>query len=221
MTPLEAGAPVKVKQMQVGHMAVFAYLVGCEKTKEALVIDPAGDEHRILGEAGKRGFTIRYIVNTHSHVDHILGNKRMQELTGATIVIHELEAHALTHQSPHMLTMFGADPSPPAGRTVRDGDLITVGEVSLSVIHTPGHSPGGICLYHKGAVFTGDTLFVGAVGRTDGGGGSWEVLASSIRNKLYTLPDATLVLPGHNYGSAPKSTIGTEKATNPYVSARS
>ena len=172
-------------------------------------------------EADKRGFTIKYIVNTHSHVDHILGNKRMQELTGATIVIHELEAYALTHQSPDMLSMFGAEPSPPAGRTVRDGDVITAGEVSLSVIHTPGHSPGGICLYHKGVVFTGDTLFVGAVGRTDGGGGSWEMLASSIRNKLYTLPDATLVLPGHNYGSTPKSTIGMEKATNPYVSARS
>ena len=107
--------------------------------------------------------------------------------------------------------MFGAEPSPPAGRTVRDGDVITVGVVSLSVIHTPGHSPGGICLYSKGVVFTGDTLFVGAVGRTDGGGGSWETLASSIRNKLYTLPDATLVLPGHNYGNTPKSTIGMEK----------
>ncbi len=109
---------MKVKQMQVGQMAVFAYLVGCEKMKAALVIDPAGDEHRILEEAAKRGFTIKYIVNTHSHVDHILGNKRMQELTGATIVIHELEAYALTHQSPDMLSMFGAEPSPPAGRTV-------------------------------------------------------------------------------------------------------
>ena len=95
-------------------------------------------------------------------MDHILGNKRMQELTGATIVIHELEAYALTHQSPEMLSMFGAEPSPPAGRTVKDGDVITVGEVSLSVIHTPGHSPGGICLYSKGVVFTGDTLFVGS-----------------------------------------------------------
>ncbi len=212
---------MKVKQMQVGQMAVFAYLVGCEKTKEALVIDPAGDEHRILQEAARRGFTIKYILNTHSHVDHILGNKRMQESTGAIIVIHELEAYALTHQSPEMLRMFGAEGSPPAGRTVKDGDVVTVGEVSLSVIHTPGHSPGGICLYHKGVVFTGDTLFIGAVGRTDGGGGSWEALATSIRNKLYTLPDDTLVLPGHNYGSAPKSTIDMEKATNPYISARS
>lgn len=209
-----------VKQMQVGRMAVFAYLVGCDKKKEALVIDPAGDEDRILLEASKKGLRIKYIVNTHSHVDHILGNKRMKELTNAKIVIHELEAYALTHQSPYMLNMFGAEPSPAADETVRDGDLITVGDVSLEVIHTPGHSPGSICLHVDGLVFTGDTLFVGGVGRTDLEGGSWQVLVSSIRNKLFRLPDSTVVLPGHNYGDAPKSTIGIEKVRNPYVGSR-
>ncbi|HUJ89964.1 MAG TPA: MBL fold metallo-hydrolase, partial [Syntrophorhabdales bacterium] len=179
----------------------------------------AGD--RILQEANKKNLKIKYIINTHSHVDHILGNKRMQDLTNATIVIHEKEAYALTHQSPQTLNMFGAEASPPAGRTVKEGDVITVGEVSLSVIHTPGHSPGAICLYGHGLVFTGDTLFVGGVGRTDLGGGSSEVLVSSIRNKLFTLPDSTVVLPAHNYGSAPKSTIGMEKVNNPYVGSRS
>jgi len=208
---------VIVKQMEVGRMAVFAYLVGCEKTKEALLIDPAGDEDRILEVASKNGLHIKYIVNTHSHVDHILGNRRMKDVTDATIVIHEKEAHALTHQSQYMLNMFGADPSPPAGKTVKDGDVITVGEVSLSVIHTPGHSPGSICLHCDGLVFTGDTLFVGGVGRTDLEGGSTQVLVSSIRNKLFNLPDSTVVLPGHNYGDAPKSTIGLEKVHNPYV----
>ncbi len=207
--------------MEVGRMAVFAYLVGCDKTKQALVIDPAGDEDRIIQEAKKNGLQIKYIVNTHFHVDHMLGNKRMQDLTKATIVIHEKEAHALTHQSQHMLDMFGAEASPPAGKTVKDGDVLTVGEVSLTVLHTPGHSPGAICLYGNGLVFTGDTLFVGGVGRTDLEGGSLEVLVSSIRNKLFTLPDSTVVLPGHNYGSAPKSTIGMEKTTNPYVGSRS
>jgi hydroxyacylglutathione hydrolase len=209
-----------VKQMQVGRMAVFAYLVGCDKTKEALVIDPAGDEDRIVQEASQKGLQIKYIVNTHSHIDHILGNKRMKDLTNAKIVIHEQEAYALTHQSEQMLNMFGADASPAAEKIVKDGDVITVGEVSLQVIHTPGHSPGSMCLHVDGLVFTGDTLFVGGVGRTDLEGGSWQVLVSSIQDKLFKLADSTVVLPGHNYGDAPKSTIGVEKVRNPYVGSR-
>ena len=209
-----------VKQVEVGGMAIFAYLVACKVTNEALFIDPAAETERLLNEAQSRGYTIKYIVNTHSHIDHIMGNKRMKDLTGAEIIIHEKDADALIHQPPSMLEMFHAEPSPPADITVKDGDLITIGETSLKVIHTPGHSPGGMCLYHNGMVFTGDTLFVGAVGRTDLGGGSWETLAASIRNKLFTLPDETVVAPGHNYGDAPKSTIGREKVYNPYVGQR-
>jgi hydroxyacylglutathione hydrolase len=209
-----------VKQMQVGSFAIFAYLVACKKTNEALVIDPAAECDRILKEAASKGYTIKYIVNTHSHVDHIMGNKYMKDVTGADIIIHEIEAPALRNQSGHSLQMFGAEPSPPADKTVRDGDIIRIGEVSLKVIHTPGHSPGSISLYHSGIVFTGDTLFVGAVGRTDLGGGSWEVLLSSVRTKLFALPDETVVAPGHNYGDTPKSTIGKEKVYNPYVGIR-
>jgi hydroxyacylglutathione hydrolase len=209
-----------VKQIEVGGMAIFAYLVACKVTNEALFIDPAAETERLLNEAQNRGYTIKYIVNTHSHIDHIMGNKRMKDLTGAEIIIHEKDADALIHQPPSMLEMFHAEPSPPADITVKDGDLITIGETSLKVIHTPGHSPGGMCLYHNGMVFTGDTLFVGAVGRTDLGGGSWETLAASIHNKLFTLPDETVVAPGHNYGDAPKSTIGREKVYNPYVGQR-
>jgi hydroxyacylglutathione hydrolase len=209
-----------VKQMQVGGFAVFAYLVACKKTNEALVIDPAAEGDRILKEAASKGYTIKYIINTHSHVDHIMGNKYMKDVTGAEIVIHETEAPALGRQCGHSLQMFGAEPSPPADKMVKDGDIITVGEVSLKVIHTPGHSPGSISLYHNGIVFTGDTLFVGAVGRTDLAGGSWEVLLSSVRTRLFTLPDETVVAPGHNYGDTPKSTIGKEKVYNPYVGMR-
>jgi hydroxyacylglutathione hydrolase len=209
-----------VKQIEVGGMAIFAYLVACKETKEALFIDPAAETERLFGEAQSRGYTIKYIVNTHSHGDHTMGNKRMKELTGAKIIIHEADAQGIIHQPLQLIAAMGGEPSPPADIMVKDGDLITIGATSLKVIHTPGHSPGGMCLYHKGMVFTGDTLFVGAVGRTDLGGGSWETLASSIHSKLFTLPDETVVAPGHNYGDAPKSTIGREKVYNPYVGQR-
>ena len=209
-----------VKQVEVGGMAIFAYLVACKVTNEALFIDPAAETERLLGEAQNRGYTIKYIVNTHSHADHTTGNKRIKEGPGAKIIIHEADAQGIIHQPLQMIAAMGGEPSPPADITVRDGDLITIGETSLKVIHTPGHSPGGMCLYHSGMVFTGDTLFVGAVGRTDLGGGSWETLVSSIHNKLFTLPDETVVAPGHNYGDAPKSTIGREKVYNPYVGQR-
>lgn len=209
-----------VKQIEVGQMAVFAYIVGCKITKEALVIDPAAEGDRLLEEAVSKGYKIKYIVNTHSHIDHVMGNRRMKGLTGAEIIIHEKESGSLINQSPQMMSMFNAEPSPPADITVREGDYITIGETSLKVIHTPGHSPGSISLYNNGIVFTGDTLFVGGVGRTDIGGGSLEVLTSSIRNKLFTLPDETIVAPGHNYGDSAKSTIGREKVNNPYVGQR-
>jgi hydroxyacylglutathione hydrolase len=210
-----------VKQIQVGQMAVFAYIIGCKITKEALIIDPAAEEERLLDEATNKGYQIKYIVNTHSHIDHIMGNRRMKDLTNAKIIIHEKESYSLINQSPQMMSMFNAEPSPPADITVRNGDYITIGETSLEVIHTPGHSPGSISLYHKGIVFTGDTLFVGGVGRTDLEGSSWQDLVSSVHNKLFTLPDETIVAPGHNYGESPKSTIGNEKVYNPYVGQRS
>jgi hydroxyacylglutathione hydrolase len=209
------------RQMQVGKFAVFAYIIGSETTGEAMVVDPAGDIDMILREAAKNRLRIKYIVNTHSHVDHVLGNKKMKDVTGAEIVIHEAEASDLVNQPAHVMDMFGAEASPPADVKVRDNDMITVGDISLQVLHTPGHSPGSMCLYGNGIVCTGDTLFVGGVGRTDLQGGSWQTLVASVRTKLFALPDSTVVLPGHNYGEAPKSTIGVEKVTNPYVGSRS
>ena len=206
-----------VKQFEVSPMSVFCYLVGCEKTGEAIVIDPAAKFDLILKEAKDAGLTIGQIVNTHGHVDHIMGNKEMKEKTGALIVIHEEDAAAITDVSAYKLMMFNAKASPPADRTVSEGDSIKFGDETLRVIHTPGHSAGAICLYTEGLVFTGDTLFVEAVGRTDLPGGSWKVLYTSITEKLFTLDDATVVLPGHNYGRRPTSTIGHEKQYNPYL----
>lgn len=207
-----------VKQYEVGNFAVFCYLIGDEESQEGLFIDPADDAKTLLAEAKSHGLNkIKYIVNTHSHIDHIMGNAEMAKKTGAKIVIHEEDAAALVRTPPYMLEMFRATASPPADSVVKEGDIIQVGNVKLKVIHTPGHSAGGICLYLDGMVFTGDTLFVGSVGRTDFPGSSWEVLEASIRHKLYVLPGETVVFPGHNYGSAPTTTIQYEKRHNPFV----
>lgn len=206
-----------IEQRQVGQMAVFAYLVGDEEKGEALVIDPAADTDELIKVAEKNKVKIKYIVNTHGHVDHIGGNVDMKEKTGAAIIIHEDDAEMLVSTPMAMLRMFGGKASPPADRTVRDGDLIEVGGLRLRVLHTPGHSPGSMVLLLDGYAFTGDTLFVEAVGRTDLPGGSGEVMFDSIQKKLCTLPDETVVLPGHNYGSMPTSTIGHEKQFNPFL----
>jgi glyoxylase-like metal-dependent hydrolase (beta-lactamase superfamily II) len=206
-----------VRQFLVSQMMVFAYLVGDPETREAVVIDPAADADRILKEAELQGFRITQIINTHGHVDHIMGNADMKEKTGAPILIHEEDASLILRQSAEMFRMFGGRPSPPADQILRDGQILQVGTLSIRVLHTPGHSPGGVCLQIPGAVFTGDTLFVGGVGRTDLPGGSWPVLLRSIQERLFTLPPETVVYPGHHYGPTPTSTIGRERDTNPFL----
>jgi hydroxyacylglutathione hydrolase len=211
------GRKMVLEQYEVGNFAVFAYLVGDEETGKGLIIDPADEAEMLLNEAVKFGLEITYIVNTHGHVDHIMGNAEMKRRTEAKIIIHEAEEEWLVHTPSSMLDMFGAQPSPPADITVKEGDSITVGNVALRVIHTPGHSPGGISLHGDGVVFTGDTLFVGSVGRTDFPYASWEQLERSVRTKLYSLPGNTIVYPGHNYGFSPSSTIGDEMLHNQFV----
>jgi hydroxyacylglutathione hydrolase len=207
-----------IEQIQVGSFEIFCYVLGDAQTGEGIVIDPGGPAAPILKRAKDRGVDkIQLIVNTHSHVDHTSGNKWMQDATGAPIAIHEAEVEALANQSPAWLAMFNADPSPAAGVVLNDGDTLAFGDECVQVIHTPGHSPGGICLYFPGYVVTGDTLFVGGVGRTDLPGGSFDVLRSSIVSRLFTLPDDTVVLPGHNYGPFPTSTIAREKTENLFV----
>ncbi len=207
-----------IEQIKVGFMEVYAYLLGCTATGKALVIDPAGNEDRIVDAANRLGITIESVVNTHGHPDHTCGNARMVELTGAKIFMHALDNEYFnTPEGQSMGRQMGFAPSPPADVAVQDGDTIAFGEKALTVIHTPGHTPGGICLHVGNNLFTGDTLFVGAVGRTDFPGGSTQTLVQSIVERITSLPDDTIVWPGHDYGGSPTSTVGQERKHNPFI----
>lgn len=207
------------KQLEVGYHAVFAYLIGDPEAGEAWVVDPADEVDRLIELAERGGMKIRCILNTHGHVDHVMGNAEMKEKTGAEILIHEAEAGYLDKVGDFWLQMFNARKSPPADRVLRHGDRLRVGSYEWRVIHTPGHTPGGICLYYPsaGLCLTGDTLFVGSVGRTDGPKASWPEMYDSIKTHLLVLPGDTEIFPGHNYGMSPTSTIGRERLTNPFL----
>lgn len=205
-----------IKQIIVGSMAVCCYIVACEETGKAAVVDPGGDEKKILAEIKNKGYVVDYIIATHGHPDHVCGYRTIQEATGAKIVMHRLDS--LFFNKPEVLkyfSMLGLEASPPIDREVEEGDLINIGAASLKVLHTPGHTPGGMCLYNAPDLITGDTLFVGGLGRTDFPGGSHEQLLASIRTKLLVLPAETVVWPGHGYGGS-RSTIGEEKQSNPF-----
>jgi len=209
---------MEIEQIRVGFMAVFSYLIACPRTREALIIDPAGDEEELAGSIRQKGLDLKYIINTHGHPDHTCGNGRIKALTGAKIVMHTMDDRVFNSPAGHdRARAMGFEPSPPADILVNDHDQIAVGDVSLKVIHTPGHSPGGICLLGDGNLFTGDTLFVGGVGRTDLPHSSHDLFMKSIRERILTLPPETAVWPGHDYGDFPSSTIGREIATNPWL----
>ena len=177
-----------IEQMQVGPMSVFAYILGCEMEKEALVIDPAGAEGRILDRIKAMGLTLKYVVNTHAHADHTCGNRAILSKTNARLVIHKDDADQVTSGKNKAFSLaLGKKPSPVPDILVAHGDSLAIGRERLQVIHTPGHSPGSMCLYGAGNLFTGDTLFVGAVGRTDLKGGSLDILLESLQ-KLLAFP---------------------------------
>jgi len=186
---------MKVHQIQVGQMQNFTYVVEDEDTSEAIIIDPSWDLEKIEQLINRNGLKIKYIVNTHHHFDHTLGNQAIKESTNAPIIQHENSE--LEHDV-----------------SVKDGDTNKFGNSELKVIHTPGHSKDSMCLVGNGKIFSGDTLFVGNCGRVDLPGGSAAELYDSLFEKLYSLDEDLVLYCGHNYGSTPTSTIGDQKKSN-------
>lgn len=210
-----------IRQMALGPIQANCYILGCEATRQAVVIDPGDTCDRILTALAGDQLTLVHIINTHGHFDHVGANKRLKDVTGADLLIHRDDAPMLSQLASAAAAWgLSAEDSPAADRLLEDGDTITFGNHTLTVIHTPGHSRGGICLYteyaHGGetrkAVFVGDTLFAGSIGRTDFPGGDFNTLIGSIRDRLFTLDDDVTVYPGH----MGKTTIGMEKHGNPF-----
>ena len=186
-----------LKMMAVGAYQANCYILGSKETGEGVVIDPGDEVLRIVKEVSNAGLRINYILITHGHHDHTGAAKELKGIIKAPVWIHQLDASGLGF--------------PPDG-TLFDGQEIDVGAYRLKVIHTPGHSPGGVCLYAPGAVFTGDTLFAGSIGRTDFSGGNHQHLIQGVREKIFPLGDDLRIYPGHG----PASTIGQERLRNPF-----
>jgi glyoxylase-like metal-dependent hydrolase (beta-lactamase superfamily II) len=200
----------------VGPIQANCYVLGCERTKETAVIDPGGDVDKILMTLTKDMLRCVYIINTHGHFDHTGDNKRLKEVTGAKLVIHRADAPMILHQGSNG-SMWGmeVEDSPPPDSYVEERDVITFGDISLQVLHTPGHSPGGISLLSDKMVFVGDTLFAGSIGRTDLPGGDYETLIRSVKEKIFPLGDDVVIYPGHG----PKTTVGRERRSNPFFAS--
>jgi glyoxylase-like metal-dependent hydrolase (beta-lactamase superfamily II) len=191
-----------IKQLELGPMANFVYLVGDPKTMSCAVIDPGWGAGDIMEEAKRAGLNITHILLTHTHFDHSSAAKTLAKKTGARLFIHRLECKAEGGETPFA-----------------DGDTINVGELVIKCLHTPGHTPGSSCFLAGDTAFTGDTLFIDGIGRTDLEGSDPEDMFRSLK-RLSELPPATVIYPGHNYGGEPVSTIGEQKRRNPYLQCR-
>ncbi len=202
-----------IENLEVGPFASNCYIVGAESNKEGIIIDPGAEANTILKKAEELGLEVKFIVLTHAHTDHIGALKEVKEATGAEVAIHAEDAESLQRRSLSNLFGITFPPPPPADRLLKDGDSIDIGDLHFLVLHTPGHSPGGICLLGEGVVFSGDTLFNFGIGRTDMPTGSYTQLMNGILTKLMILPDKTIVYPGHG----PETTIGTERQWNPFL----
>jgi len=203
--------PVILKVLEVSMFGTNCYLAACPETNEGVVIDPGAEGKRILNEINELGLKILYIINTHGHVDHIGANARLKDALNVPVLLHREDLGI--YRNPGFGLGLVVGKQPPPDRYVQEGEHICFGNLTLQVIETPGHTRGGISLYMPGAVFTGDTLFAGSIGRTDLAGGSFSVLMQSIRDRLLPLPPGTRVYPGHG----PESTIGEEVRGNPFI----
>lgn len=205
---------LKILSLIVGELGVNCYIPYCEQTRQCVVIDPGGSVDRILGLIKENNLQLKYILLTHGHFDHIGAVNELKEKTGARVAVHPEDSEMLMDPAKNLSSFVGGEPiNVSADIMVEDGMELQVSNIKLQVIHTPGHTKGGVSYLGDGVIFTGDTLFAGSIGRTDLPGGNYRILIKSIREKLLVLDDNLVIYPGHG----PSSTIGNEYASNPYL----
>lgn len=210
---------ITIKQIPIGPFQVFTYLLVCIQTLEAVVIDPAGEEKKILDAIEKESARVKYILNTHGHGDHVIGNDGLKKILDVPVCMHEADDNYFqqAHVKKKVEKELGLKSADPVDIKLKDNDILEMGNQKIEVIHTPGHTPGSVCYMAGKNLFTGDTLFVGSAGRTDLVEGSLDKLIESLEKKLIVLPKDTVVWPGHHYGETLTSTIGREMEDNPYI----
>jgi hydroxyacylglutathione hydrolase len=214
---MDESKPYFLDTLIVSELQINCYLLGCSDTHEAAIIDPGGDIDIITDKVAERQAIVKMILLTHGHFDHIGALDGIRKKYACPVLIHSADANALTNPMINLSALTGNSiVSSEADQLLEDGDRILLGDLTLEVLSTPGHTRGGICFKHNGLVFSGDTLFNSGIGRTDLPGGNMTQLEQSIRSKLFTLPDDTLVLPGHGEPTS----IGLEKTLNPFVRLR-
>ncbi len=202
---------MQVKCLVVSMFSTNCYIAYCPETREAVVIDPGAQGAAISTNIKSLDLKLKYILNTHGHVDHIGANGRLKEDYRVPIMLSEKDLDLYRNPGFGLRLVLRKQPDP--DRFISEGDEISFGNVSLRVIATPGHTPGGVCFLNNDALFCGDTLFAGSIGRTDLAGGSYNTLMESIRHKLLALPESTIVYTGHG----PQTTIGDEIRSNPFL----
>jgi len=213
-----------IESKVVGSLDTLTYIIGCDETREAAIIDPAGSEDKLLWLLKENELKLKYILLTHSHPDHTSGVKKIKEKTGALVFLHKEDEELLSNpEFKELLDIWSfEEPFITADKYISDGEIIFIGNLKIEVLHTPGHSPGSVCYYLKGNeeknshIFTGDTIFVGAVGNSDLPGGSFEKLIESIKKQILNLPENIIIHPGHDYGDTQTTTLGRERKENPF-----
>ncbi|RMG58428.1 MAG: MBL fold metallo-hydrolase [Deltaproteobacteria bacterium] len=204
---------VILEVLEVSPFLENTYVFGKKSTKECVIIDPGDEPDRILRTVNFLGLTVKYILLTHGHLDHVAGCGKVRKETGARVGIHRLDEEMFVNASRQGYILgFPAQDQDPPDFYLEDGDVVTLGDLDISVIHTPGHTRGGVCFLCGDVLFSGDLLFAGSIGRTDLPGGSYETLIRSVVERVFTLPDETLVFPGHG----PRTSVGVEKRYNPF-----